>query len=112
MPTATKAQLQEEGVFSPYVGHTFVPSLGDRGDCATGLYRTPTTVDHTTKTQSLKQIYLIHRNKHRKAAKMRRQRNMAQMKEQIKIPEKELNKMEISSIPDAEFKTLVIRMLK
>ena len=37
---------------------------------------------------------------------------MAQMKEQIKIPEKELNKMEISSIPDAEFKTLVIRMLK
>ena len=43
---------------------------------------------------------------------MSRQRNMAQMKEQIKIPEKELNKMEISSIPDAEFKTLVIRTLK
>ena len=43
---------------------------------------------------------------------MRRQRNMAQMKEQIKTPEKELNKMEISSLSDAEFKTLVIRMLK
>ena len=43
---------------------------------------------------------------------MRRQRNMAQMKEQNKIPEKELNKMEISSLSDAEFKTLVIRMLK
>ena len=43
---------------------------------------------------------------------MRRQRNMAQMKEQIKIPEKELNKMETSNLPDAEFKTLVIRMLK
>ena len=37
---------------------------------------------------------------------------MAQMKEQIKIPEKELNKMKISNLPDAEFKTLVIRMLK
>ena len=37
---------------------------------------------------------------------------MAQMKEQIKTPEKELNKMEISSLSDAEFKTLVIRMLK
>ena len=37
---------------------------------------------------------------------------MAQMKEQIKIPEKELNKMEISNLPDAEFKTLVIRVLK
>ena len=37
---------------------------------------------------------------------------MAQMKEQIKIPEKELNKMETSNLSDAEFKALVIRMLK
>ena len=59
-----------------------------------------------------KQLYLIHRNKHREAAKMRRQRNVAQMKEKIVIPEKELNKMEISNLSDAEFKTLVIRMLK
>ena len=43
---------------------------------------------------------------------MRRQRNMAQMKEQLKTPEKEFDKMEISNLPDAEFKTLVIRMLK
>ena len=40
---------------------------------------------------------------------MRRQRNMAQMKEQIKTPEKEL---EISNLSDIGFKTLVIRMLK
>ena len=43
---------------------------------------------------------------------MRRQRNMAQMKDKIKNPEKELNKMEISTLSDAEFKTLFIRMLK
>ena len=43
---------------------------------------------------------------------MRKQRNMAQLKEQIKTPEKELNKMEISNLSDAEFKTLVIRMFK
>ena len=43
---------------------------------------------------------------------MRRQRNMAQMKEQIKTPEKGLNEMEISNLSDAEFKTLLIRMLK
>ena len=43
---------------------------------------------------------------------MRRQRNMAQMKEQIKTPEKELNKRDISNLSDAEFKTLVIRLLK
>ena len=36
---------------------------------------------------------------------------MAQMKEQIKTPEKELNEMEICNLSDAEFKTLVLRML-
>ena len=41
---------------------------------------------------------------------MRRQRNMAQMKEQNKISEKELTKMGISNLSDAEFETLVIRM--
>ena len=35
---------------------------------------------------------------------------MAQMKEQIKTPEKELSGEEIDNISDAEFKTLVIRM--
>ena len=34
---------------------------------------------------------------------------MAHMKEQIKTPEKE---MEISNLSDAEFKTLIIRILK
>ena len=43
---------------------------------------------------------------------MRRQRNVAQMKEQNKTPEKELNEMKINNLSDAEFETLVIRMLK
>ena len=58
-----------------------------------------------------KQLYLIHTNKHREAAKMRRQRNMAQMKEQNKTQEKELNKIETSNLSDAEFKTLIIKKL-
>ena len=37
---------------------------------------------------------------------------MAQMKEQIITPEKELNNMEISNILGAEFKTLFIGMFK
>ena len=37
---------------------------------------------------------------------------MAQMKEHIKSPEKELHKMEINNLSDAEFRTLVIWMLK
>ena len=36
---------------------------------------------------------------------------MAQVKEQIKTPEKELSNKEISNLSDAEFKILVIRML-
>ena len=45
---------------------------------------------HARETQHL---YLIHRNKHRDAAKMRRQRNMSHIKEQNKTPEikKQLN---------------------
>ena len=43
---------------------------------------------------------------------MRRQRNMAQMKEQNKTPEKELSEMERANLSDAEFQTLVIRMLR
>ena len=43
---------------------------------------------------------------------MRRQRNMAQMKEQIKTPQKELHEMEMSNLSNAQFRTLVIRMLK
>ena len=43
---------------------------------------------------------------------MRRQRNMAQMKEQNKTSQKELNETDIANLSDAEFKTLVIRMLK
>ena len=37
---------------------------------------------------------------------------MAQMKEQIKTPEKDLNKVEGSNLSDAKFQTLVIRMFK
>ena len=59
-----------------------------------------------------KQLYLIYRKKYREVATMRRQRNMAQMKEQIKTPKKELNKREISHLSDAEFKTLLIRLLR
>ena len=34
------------------------------------------------------------------------------MREQIKTPEKQLSDKEIANLSDAEFKTLVIRMLK
>ena len=54
---------------------------------------------HYQDTES-KQLALIHRNKHREAAKMRRQRSMAQMKEEIKALEKQLNVKEISNVSD------------
>ena len=37
---------------------------------------------------------------------------MVQKKEQIKTPEKELSNEDIANLSDAEFKTLVIRVLK
>ena len=42
---------------------------------------------------------------------MRRQRNLPQMKERDKFPEKELNEMETKNLPGTKFKTMVIRML-
>ena len=41
-----------------------------------------------------------------------RQGNMAQMKEQNKTPEKYLDEIETTNLSAAEFKTLVIRMLR
>ena len=41
---------------------------------------------------------------YREAAKLRRQRNMAQMKEQNKTPEKELSEMEIRNLSDSSSK--------
>lgn len=37
---------------------------------------------------------------------------MPQVKEQEKSPENDLNVLEATKMPDAEFKTVVIRMLK
>ena len=43
---------------------------------------------------------------------MKRERNMGQVNEQNKTPQKELNKTEIANQSGTEFKTLVIRTLK
>ena len=40
-----------------------------------------------------------------------RQRNVAQMKEQSKTPERELSNEEIANLSDGEFEALVIKML-
>ena len=40
-----------------------------------------------------------------------RQRNMSQMKEQSKTPERELSNEDIANLCDGEFKTLVIKIL-
>ena len=43
---------------------------------------------------------------------MKRWRNIAQIKEQNKSPAKEFNKMETANLSDAEFKKLVMWMLR
>lgn len=42
---------------------------------------------------------------------MRRQRTVLQMKEQNKASEKELNKMEISNLPNRECKVMVMKVV-
>ena len=111
MPIAIKVQLQEEGVNTVHImGTPQVPSLGDKGHYHWTLQDTY-HICPLYQTRESWQLYLIHRNKHRRLPKQG-DRNVAQMKEQIKTLEKEANKMEISNVSDAEFKTLFIRMLK
>ena len=53
-------------------------------------------------------MYLTHRNKHRELGKMRRQRNIFQMKEQDITSEKELKEVEISNLSNKGLKVIII----
>ena len=38
--------------------------------------------------------------------------NMSQIKEQDKTPEKDLSEIEVSNLPNKQFKVMIIKMLK
>ena len=42
---------------------------------------------------------------------MKRQRAMYQMKEQAKIPGKQLNEVEIGNLPEKEFRIMIVKMI-
>ena len=50
--------------------------------------------------------------KHHKLSKTRRQRNTQQMKEQGKNPPDQKNEEEISSLPEKEFKVVIVKMIQ
>ena len=50
--------------------------------------------------------------KHSKLRKMRRQRNMQQMKEQGKNPLDQTNEEEIGSLPEKEFGVMIVKMIQ
>ena len=43
---------------------------------------------------------------------MKRQRTMYQVKEQDKIPEKQLNEVEIGNLPEKEFRIMIVKMIQ
>lgn len=61
--------------------------------------------------QSEAAVYLMHRNQHREARKIKKQRNMFHTKGQDKTPGTDLNETEISDLPHKEFKIIVIKSL-
>ena len=42
---------------------------------------------------------------------MKKQKITSQMKEQDKIPEKQLNEVEIGNLPKKEFRTMIVNMI-
>ena len=89
--------------------------MGDRGGCATGPYRTPTALGHSTKTGSYRSSTKYIKNKNKKPTG-----RLPKCKDKEHGPNerteqnsrKRLNKMATSKLLDTEFKTLVVRMLK
>ena len=57
------------------------------------------------------QIYPIHRNKYKEAAKMGRQRNRYQVKMQENSPEEVLDKIEASNLLGREYRVMIRRIL-
>lgn len=55
--------------------------------------------------------FLTHRNRPRELLKMRRERIMSQMKVQVTTTAQDLSKMDISKMPDKEFKIMIIKLL-
>ena len=43
---------------------------------------------------------------------MKRQRNTAQMKEQTRNTEVQINEMEIGKLPEKEFRTMIVKMIE
>ena len=52
------------------------------------------------------------RRPQRKLSKMRRQRNTQQMKERGKNPADQTNEEEIGSLPEKEFKVMIVKMIQ
>ena len=65
----------------------------------------------TTFKSKRQKTFLIYRNRKRELGKLRRQKNMSQMKEQDKITARDLSKRESSNMPDREFKIIIIKIL-
>ena len=92
-----------------HIGDTFeVPGSGKRGHCTAGHYDIFNIRPVLSEAGDV--TFLTHRNRQRELDKMRRQRNMAQIENENKIIARELNKMEISNMPDREFKAMIIKI--
>lgn len=88
VPTAIKATTKG-GYTQPTQGTLQEHVAQATRDCDTGPQKDITLFHENQETQ---QLYLIHINKYREAAKMKRHRNTSQMKDQNKTAKKEQTK--------------------
>ena len=87
-----------------------------RGQCTSGTHRPSPTKGHFSRfrkcNNKIHETYKIHENKNGKLGKTGQQRNRFQTKEQDKAPEEELNKVGIGSLPNKEFKVMIVKTIK
>ena len=69
--------------------------------------------DRQQKLEVIQPYSMQNRNhKHRKLDKMRWQRNMSQRKKQDKTPEEPLSEVEVSNLPEKEFRVMLVKMIQ
>ena len=104
-------ESQASNIVPSLIPSLYTASQSDKVGCTTAKYlRLHPLQDNQCANMGVKAA-LPNTQKHKEAAKLRRRRNIAQVKEQTKTPEKNLSDEEIANLSDAEFKILVIRRL-
>ena len=100
-----KTKTQQQNTNNTHGRHSLKRrALGNKGHCTAGHCRTSSSSGYYCLEQKKRLTVAIQRNRHSKTDKMRKQRNISQMKEQNQTTGRNQSKMDISNMTDRDFR--------